>query len=102
MKLFNKLYLVMKNKPYKTDTMEYDFKKFIIKKKDKVNELHPMKDKDKITKNIEYINKYGNIIEPIQVSSCSFSNRLIIRGNISGFYALKESNIKSIPVRFVS
>lgn len=101
-KAIKKLYLSINHIPCGTHKIEYDSKKFIIKKHDRVNDSHPFKAEDELQKNIDYINKYGSIIDPVLVSACSFSNKYIIRGNIAGYYALKENNIKSIPIKIVA
>jgi hypothetical protein len=100
--MIRKLYLKTKGKPLGTQQFERDFKKFIIRKRDKVNDKYPFKQPNELDKNINDINQYGNVLKPILVSKCDFSNKYIIRGNIAAYYALKESMIKSIPIKLVS
>lgn len=94
MNLIKKLYVRINKTPYGTQKIEYDFKKFIIKKNDKVNYTT---NKEYI-KNINYIKRYGTIIEPVVVSETDFSNRYIIRKNIMGYYAMIDSHMKNVPV----
>jgi len=100
--MIRKLFLLVKHVPLGTQYVERDFKKFIIKKHDKVNDDHPFKNVHELEKNINNINQYGNILKPILVSKCDFSNKYVIRGNIAAYYALKENMIKSIPIKLVS
>jgi hypothetical protein len=83
--------------PLGTHKVEYDNKIFIIKKNDKRDYKL---DKDYI-KNIEYIEKYGNIISPVKVTTNGFSKKYVIRENIAGYYALIDSHIKNIPIAII-
>lgn len=94
MGIIKKLYLIIKRIPYGTQQMEYDFKKFIIKKNDKVQ----YKTDKNYLKNVEYIKKYGNILSPVTVSKADFSQKYVIRNNIMGYYALQDSHMKNIPI----
>jgi hypothetical protein len=100
--MIRKLYLSIKGKPLGTQSFECDFKKFIIRKRDKVNEQHPFKYVKELENSRKAIDQYGNVLMPVLVSKCNFSNKYIIRGNIAAYYALKESMIRNIPIKLVS
>jgi hypothetical protein len=100
-KLFNKIYLVLKGYPIGTQLIEYDYKKFIIKKHNKIDQMHSFKNETTISKCISEIEHYGNIMTPIEVSKCNFSDKFIIRKNIEGYYALNQLNIKKIPLKII-
>jgi hypothetical protein len=101
MKLFRKLYLIFKREPYGTDEWEFSFK-FIIKKNDRITNYATCEISPEMAKNIEYIKKYGNILEPVKVSACNFnSNKWIIRENIAGYHALKFCKMPLIPIQII-